>query len=1029
MVSLTRQLYYYIITGVETICLWLFVLSYFKFLNINFEIQKLNNLAQNFKVQEILNNILPNIEGEFEVIVLFMLLLILTWATVKKLRYSHSTKVKQLKNNLNLLMSYSSKFKKILLTSIIIFNRILPVFIVSFILFYLMHNNNILLLIQTNHQEFMLVSLYLTFIFVSAQNKLLLFLRRIFIELKPYYNPDPTTYWHWFIKRIFAYIIIGGVLFFSSRFILLNLGLLDNSNLNSNSARYMLSALVQSEAAILAIVITLSIVAVQQTASSYSPRVIDIFKKNPDFWILTLSYIIAIIYGLGVLGQIKGGDKEIISSDYIFQIEMSYFLGIFVLFSLIPYILSTFNLLKPYGIIKILSEKITKQNLLLNVGEKPNEDFKSKKDNSFEFVMYLILHLLKKDGNTVADLDNDPIQPIVDIINRSLINYDYETARKGIESIERRIYNIFENENFKRKQYQGILDSTIDHVVNIAKVASATGVNEDFVLKIIAIIHYIGDLSLKHEVYLTTLKVTKSICEIGKFELQFKKYDIIEKGTIDSSTFNKIILQSLNLKNIYESSNEYVEYIFELETSLIEVIDSLKDVGKIAAKQKIDSITIKIVEILIEIEKVAAERDDNPGFIYSIMKTIANKADESLGEIRIVAKEQNLESVLQTFKKEYDEELINPESTHDLSIQSLLSFGKGEHDKTIILCNKVLKRNPENNRAWAYKGSACFCIGEFQEALIACDEAIKMKNDDSLSWTTKTRSLFSLKRYNEALEALDKLLDLEPENWAAWCLKGRSLKNLGYEKEALDAFDKAIQGKPDNSYCWIWKGDFLFSKLRFNDAIKTFDDGLKNNPDDVLLLEQKAYLLDVINEYEKAFEVYGKLIKINPKSTNILWMTGNILFNLNRFDEALDIYDNLLDINPDHFETYVNRGDILYKLERFDESMISYDKAIKLKPDYDRAWYNKSLLLFELGRNDEAFEAYNKIDPFYDKELFKHTLYQRARDYCSRINKNSALSCLQCAISFDKSFKERAKKDDLFKGLWGDEDFKIIVEH
>lgn len=64
-----------------------------------------------------------------------------------------------------------------------------------------------------------------------------------------------------------------------------------------NSARYMLSALVQSQAAIVAIVITLTLIAVQLTASAYSPRVIDIFKKNPDMWVLLGCYGVSIFYG------------------------------------------------------------------------------------------------------------------------------------------------------------------------------------------------------------------------------------------------------------------------------------------------------------------------------------------------------------------------------------------------------------------------------------------------------------------------------------------------------------------------------------------------------------------------------------------------------------------------------------------------------------------------------------------------------------------------------------------------------------
>ena len=47
---------------------------------------------------------------------------------------------------------------------------------------------------------------------------------------------------------------------------------------NIQSAHYLLSALAQSEAAVIAIVITLSLVAVQLTATSYSPRVTEIFR-------------------------------------------------------------------------------------------------------------------------------------------------------------------------------------------------------------------------------------------------------------------------------------------------------------------------------------------------------------------------------------------------------------------------------------------------------------------------------------------------------------------------------------------------------------------------------------------------------------------------------------------------------------------------------------------------------------------------------------------------------------------------------
>jgi len=104
---------------------------------------------------------------------------------------------------------------------------------------------------------------------------------------------------------------------------------------DANSARYMLSALVQSQAAIVAIVVTLSLIAVQLTASAYSPRVIDIFKKNPDMWILLLSYGASIFYGLLVLKQIRAGDLRLIPfliAPLEYHIFSAYVIGAFTFF-------------------------------------------------------------------------------------------------------------------------------------------------------------------------------------------------------------------------------------------------------------------------------------------------------------------------------------------------------------------------------------------------------------------------------------------------------------------------------------------------------------------------------------------------------------------------------------------------------------------------------------------------------------------------------------------------------------------------
>lgn len=174
---------------------------------------------------------------------------------------------------------------------------------------------------------------------------------------------------------------------------------------NSDSARYLLSALVQSQAAILALVVSLTIIAIQHSASTYSIRTIAIFKKSLSFWGTILLYIVAIISELIVMKSIGNG---YVPEPYFSLICI---FGISVFAALIPYYLSTILLLQPATIIQIISENITYKNL------------KKIKEVNDEY---------------------DKTRPIIDIINNSLIRYDTATAISGIDALGSKVTSIME---------------------------------------------------------------------------------------------------------------------------------------------------------------------------------------------------------------------------------------------------------------------------------------------------------------------------------------------------------------------------------------------------------------------------------------------------------------------------------------------------------------------------------------------------------------------------------------------------------
>jgi hypothetical protein len=215
--------------------------------------------------------------------------------------------------------------------------------------------------------------------------------------------------------------------------ILLSLDILFASK-DAESAKYMLSALVQSEAAIIAIFITLSLVAVQMTASSYSERVIEVFKDDLYLKILIAIYMISMIYGLCTLKLITADNVLTIESD----ISRSFIVGVVAFLVLILYLNHILNLLDPHRIIDILSQK-----------------------------------MINNPTQTIANFEseNDFLQPIMDILIGSLKKYDDEILRYGLETIFKNIDLLSRDFNWDHQQGENfiiIINKNIALIGNLA---------------------------------------------------------------------------------------------------------------------------------------------------------------------------------------------------------------------------------------------------------------------------------------------------------------------------------------------------------------------------------------------------------------------------------------------------------------------------------------------------------------------------------------------------------------------------------
>ena len=434
---------------------------------------------------------------------------------------------------------------------------------------------------------------------------------------------------------IFVFLIAGGI----------------SPNFSSKNTLDIISLLVQSEAAVIAIVITLSLVAVQIVASAYSTRVTEIFKHSRSFWCIVGLYISSITIGIITLIL---ADNSI--SIYIQKwVLIDYYLGIVSFVSLIAYIWITFDLLNISTVIHKWALRIKKNELLEGVDNLLNDSDKTESGKK-----------LLKDIDATENIEyNDVIQPIIDIIRESLNKYDYETVRDGLKKIDYQI-NIFKTDlkaeevnritryllkKFKRVLYLAISKKDEDSTIEILIMLLKNGIfdpNWKYDKEILALttnfIKDINNLAMDQRMNIVVRDLTLSFGAISEIAAKNKddtivtdvlfllenifndsmnrNMDVAAKEAANSVvTLEKAVItnelesfkQPFKLLHILDMGFNFVERAIEEENDglALSLFKKFFNAGSIVVEHKLDSETKYVIIFMEELRKKAIEKKLN----------------------------------------------------------------------------------------------------------------------------------------------------------------------------------------------------------------------------------------------------------------------------------------------------------------------------------------------------------------------------------------------------------------------------------
>ncbi|MBI5679701.1 MAG: DUF2254 domain-containing protein [Methanobacterium sp.] len=363
-------------------------------------------------------------------------------------------------------------------------------------------------------------------------------------------------------------------IFLISIIVLILVFLLFSTNLDPLN---LYSTILQSLAALLAIITAFTLIAVQLSSQTYSPRILKMFisLKNKTFWRLITLYLFSMFYCL-ILLIIQPKDAILELKDIIF-VNIGFLLAFWCYMAIPYYIVATIDRLKPEEVIKDLNTEIN-PSLIKKISEYGNNKFIPQNFTDID-------HIPPED---------DPLIPLIDIIIGAIKEGHMHTAENGLRDLGNSFYKLINEgvitENNGKYTYKYLLE----HLERV-KVTAIKNNDSKTVRLLIQIIDKIGS------------SISKKVPECHTFSLEFLgeiSSDIIGIGFENEALYlikiyESLIIKYLNKINVKDRAPWHL-YIYMVITDLNSIWISSTEKNEINIKKTLEFTLTNIFEKMIK---------------------------------------------------------------------------------------------------------------------------------------------------------------------------------------------------------------------------------------------------------------------------------------------------------------------------------------------------------------------------------------------------------------------------------------------
>ena len=199
--------------------------------------------------------------------------------------------------------------------------------------------------------------------------------------------------------------------------------------------------------------------------------------------------------------------------------------------------------------------------------------------------------------------------------------------------------------------------------------------------------------------------------------------------------------------------------------------------------------------------------------------------------------------------------------------------------------------------------------GDNQRAILLCEQIIKEQPDHPDAYHLIGCILGSVKNYLAALEFFNKSIERHPNNAVALNNRANVFQALKQPELAIMDFDNALKINPRYAEAYYNKGIVVGSLHRTEEEIDLYNQALKINPRFAEAYNNKGIALQKLHRMEETLSCYDAGIKQNPKGVEAFYNNRGLVYqNLGRPDEALADYNKAVEIDPNLADARFNRS-------------------------------------------------------------------------------------------------------------------------